>query len=301
MIQSDKGEIEIGLLNNVTSALSDTIKDLFSTCSPEEITTGFLVHGKFLRTRLAARLIGPDVSLERLHRITCCCVAIELAHAASLYHDDVIDKAMVRRGSPVFWRRYGVSASVLTGDLLLCGALSVVLRGGDMWAARFFSEKVTEMCKAEVEQELLLRGKRLTAEKCLAIARNKTGSLFAFAAGVCAADSEQLRAFEEAGYAIGTAYQLADDLVDETGDEVKAGKTLGTDRLRNKFTLAHDNQQRPGELILHHVNELRNRAINILTPWPRAVEGLKNFLAEEMNKAPGNTVQLFHKHTAKQA
>jgi hypothetical protein len=162
-----------------------------------------------------------------------------------------------------------------------------------METARFFSEKVAEMCRAEVEQELLLRGMRLTAEKCLAIARNKTGSLFAFAAGICADDGRQLRAFEEAGYAVGTAYQLADDLIDETGNESGAGKTLGTDRLRNKFTLAHDSRQDPEELIVRYVNELCVRAAGLLAPWPRAADALRSFIAEEMNVFPGAMTRFF--------
>ena len=215
-----------------------------------------LMPGKMLRTRLAARLAescasgpGPEV-MERA------CAATEMVHTATLCHDDVIDGALIRRGRPTLWRETGPSCAVLVGDILLCEAIDLVSGAdGDRYVKTFVA-KTREVCTAEAEQELLLRGGPLDVETCLRIARGKTGPLFAFAARVCAGeDTSFAAALEEVGYMVGTAYQIADDVVDVSGEEMVSGKTLGTDSKRGKFTLAHL-PQGGRRLALEHVSSL---------------------------------------------
>jgi hypothetical protein len=106
--------------------------------------------------------------------------------------------------------------------------------------------------------------------------------LFAFAALVCGGDDPKLRgALEEAGYRIGTAYQLADDLLDVVGDEDVAGKTLGTDSARDKSTLSQG-QAQPGRVIGKHTERLLSSALELLAPYPRQRQAIIDYLAEDL-------------------
>lgn len=246
---------------------------------------GQLEPGKMLRTRLAARLIAGSpqgVPLELAARL---CAATELAHTASLCHDDVIDNGLVRRSLPSLWRVSSPSGAVLLGDLLLCAAVDLLLvEGPDRYLSRFVS-KMREVCLAEAEQELIFRGKSVSEETCIRIARSKTGALFAFAAMIAGGeDGRSTEALEEAGYRVGTAYQLADDLLDECGSESKAGKTLGTDRAKRKCTLAqlagHDGGQ-----VAERVRELCRSAVECLVGWPGLAGGMRVFFSEDLESA----------------
>lgn len=235
--------------------------------------------GKMLRTRLAAHLLDEHAGDELVGRVVCACAATEVVHSASLLHDDVIDGGSVRRGRPALWRDIGANGAVLLGDVLFCEALSLIGETKVPAYMHLFVEKVREVCVSEVSQELSLRGRVVDAERCLAVARGKTGPLFSFSALVCAGgDAAKSEAFEEVGYQIGTAYQLMDDLLDERGSEASAGKTLGTDRLRRKFTLAHGVSD-PERGIGPHVERLVDSAIRRLEPWPAVQARLREYLA----------------------
>jgi hypothetical protein len=146
-----------------------------------------------------------------------------------------------------------------------------------------FVEKVEEVVRTEATHEMVLRGSMLDAETCLGVARGKTGPLFAFTAWVSSGgddDEELSRALEEAGYLIGTAYQLLDDLIDVAGDESTAKKTLGTDRLRRKYTLVQDDSVgRSGALA--RIDGLLYKATELLDKWPQFRAGLWSFIERD--------------------
>jgi len=230
-------------------------------------------QGKMVRTKFAARLAQAGIrglheeSLQRL------CATVEMAHTASLFHDDVIDNAMVRRGWPSLWRSAGASGAILLGDLLLCETLQLLLGVDEGRYVQSFVAKITEICRAEAEQEIALRGRPLDVAACLRLARSKTGPLFSFLGRVCGGEDARLAdALEEVGYQVGTAFQLADDLVDKVGGEETAGKTLGTDAERGKHTLAE-------ESAAEEIRRCCECAIEKLAEWPRVREGLSSFLA----------------------
>ena len=237
--------------------------------------------GKMLRTRLAMRLVDRTPCCVEQVRVAA--AAVEMVHAASLLHDDVIDGGEVRRGAPAFWRRFGVSGAILAGDLLFCCSAEVFSRvtGGLDLLPRFV-RKMRELCEAETEQEMFLRGRELGHDEWLDIARRKTGPLFAFVAEVCGgADPGLSAALEEAGYCIGTAYQIADDLIDVAGDSDAAGKTLGNDRLRGKSTIA--TRAREGLCAARdHVPALCASSLDSLRYWPDAHNAVADFLRCDM-------------------
>jgi len=247
-----------------------------------DLDTSQMMPGKMLRSRLAAKLIEADLCGEHWPDAAQFSAAIELAHTASLCHDDVIDNADTRRGLASLWKITGASGAVLIGDILLCEAIELVIETNNGKNLTDFLAKLKEVITAEARGELALRGTILDQPTCLDLARGKTGPLFAFVAAVCGRDNPALSAaLSEAGYLIGTAYQLGDDLLDLVGDEQSAGKTLGTDRQRGKFTLA-DGDEKQRNVLHQEVHRLCETAVDLLTDWPRAQDAVRRYLAEDI-------------------
>ena len=259
--------------HRVTGALSGQI---------DGIDIAPLLPGKMLRARLAGRLLASLDGEAELESVRAACAAAELVHTASLCHDDVVDNSLIRRSLPTLWRTTSPSGAILIGDLLLCEAMSLLVETEKGRYLPAFISMVTQVVQAEAEQELVWRGKRVDAETCLRLARGKTGPLFAFVARVCGGDEQALcAALEEAGYCVGAAYQLADDLLDLIGQEETAGKTLGTDHTREKWTLPEISQEGQ-RLTLERLCELCLSAVKSLEEYPKARQGLTEFLVEDV-------------------
>ncbi len=240
-----------------------------------------LMPGKLLRTRLAARLadvgLGPTgSSLEPL------CAATEMAHAATLCHDRVMHARFVRSSQPSPWRAATPSAAVLIGDVLLCEAMNMLLETEGARCASLFAAKLREACQAQVEQELLRPDQLLDEETWLRLTRGKTGPLFAFIGHICGGECDALgSALAEVGYHIGTAHQLAEDLLDIIGNEEVAGRTPRTDPHREKLTFPPGSPQGPG-IVRKHIAQLCSSALDCLNPWPQARSGLAQFFARDL-------------------
>jgi geranylgeranyl pyrophosphate synthase len=252
-----------------------------------------LVPGKMLRSRLAARLVACGGTRAGRRTLERCCAATEFAHTASLLHDDVIDGGLFRRALPAFWTITSPSAAILVGDLLLCKAMALV---ADTEGGRYmgpFISTIREVCTAEAEQELFLRDKPVDRDTCLRLAREKTGPFFAFVGLVSGGDTDLAGALEEAGYRIGAAYQIFDDLVDIVGDEREAKKTLGTDVARRKFTLPQSPDDGQREAV-ECVEGLCRSAIEHVSEWPPARAGIETYLDQDIRP-------VFQRHLGRQA
>jgi len=241
---------------------------------------GMVGSGKLLRSRMAFRLLkaSPASRISLVHAAA----AVEMIHAASLLHDDVIDGGIVRRSAPTFWVKSGIPGAILLGDLLLFKALDITcqVEGGRL--THTLVKMTGEVCEAEAEQELILRGTRSTWENCVRIARCKTGALFAFIGHACGGDDAALQAaLQEAGYSIGTAYQISDDLLDVNGSEEDAGKTLGTDEARNKTTAANLGPAEFGDPVAF-IEDLTTQATSSLSAWPRIQEAWSFFVETDI-------------------
>jgi geranylgeranyl pyrophosphate synthase len=245
------------------SALADC-KNLFGT-------------GKMLRSRLSLR-VGPAAGVA-YSTILRAAGAVELIHAASLLHDDVIDGGFLRRGAPAFWVDRGIPAAILLGDLLLFKALELVSPVENGRLLPVIIKLTGEVCEAESEQELVTRGKLADWDTCVNTARRKTGALFAFAAHACGGeDAELSAALQESGYLVGTAYQLADDILDANGNTESAGKTLGRDEARGKATAAR--VKPPVEVDrVAFIEELCKSSSTRLAPWPAVQQAWNSYVS----------------------
>lgn len=269
-------------LNDVRVLMAKALAD--TVLSRLQIDTHLLMaNGKMLRSRLALRLgMAARVPYATLLHAS---ASVELIHAASLLHDDVIDGGFLRRNLPTFWLEKGVPGAILVGDLMLFKSLDLL---GDVEDGRLVQSLVKmtgEICDAESEQELVLRGKTAIWENCVRIARRKTGALFAFAGYSAGGHDPVLSAtLQEAGYLAGTAYQLADDILDVSGDEAAAGKTLGTDEARAKTTAvsasAHESID-PAS----YVESLCSQAEDSLSAWPAVKHAWRIFMSHDLRPA----------------
>jgi geranylgeranyl pyrophosphate synthase len=235
----------------------------------------YLGAGKLLRARLALRVGAANGVAPRVRRASA--AAVEMIHAASLLHDDVIDGGLLRRGMPTFWKNFSTSGAILLGDLLLFKAMHLVRATGRMDLVCAFIELAGVVCEAEAEQELIRRQRPATWLQALSTARRKTGALFACAALSAGRTAAERAALCEAGYLLGTAYQVADDILDGSQNEAQAGKTLGTDRVRGKATAA----VRSPAFARRHVEKLCRQSAAQLVRYPRLAAAWQAYLSVE--------------------
>ena len=235
--------------------------------------------GKLLRSRLAFHA-GTAVETDR-KSLVYASAAVEMIHTASLLHDDVIDGGMLRRGAPTFWVERGTAGAILLGDLFLFKAIDLTHRVENGRMAHELVKLTGEVCEAESEQEIVLHGASSELETCVSIARRKTGALFAFAGYAAAGKDEALQdALKEAGYRLGTAYQMADDILDVFGDAEAVGKTLGTDHQRQIVSSADLH-----EVAIEKIAGLCAESADILDPWPKAQAGVQAYLDADLQPA----------------
>ena len=235
--------------------------------------------GKMLRAQLILS-VGPAAGAPQTVLYPTA-AAVEMLHAASLLHDDVVDGGSKRRGKPAFWVSEGAKAAILMGDLLVSRAAGYVLETLPSIMPVLITT-LQEMCDAEAEQEFLPFPDEGAWARCVSIARRKTGSLFALAA-CCAAgtDGRLSIALRRAGYAIGTAYQLADDLVDTCSDDALFGKSLGSDARMGKLTAATARGE-AGEDPAPYIERLLCASGQELSSWPAVQDAWARYAHDVM-------------------
>jgi octaprenyl-diphosphate synthase len=197
--------------------------------------------GKRLRpalVALCARAVHPDPDAERIVLVS---ASVELVHMATLVHDDVVDNTTLRRGQPTANAVFGNGAAVLVGDFLLARAMQILSLDGDLSVMRTVADVTIEMSEGEVMEILATGDATITFERYIDILQKKTA---AFVMGCCrcgaligGATEEQRSSLSEYGRHVGLAFQIADDLLDYTGDPEITGKPIGSDLRDGRATL----------------------------------------------------------------
>jgi geranylgeranyl pyrophosphate synthase len=192
--------------------------------------------GKRLRPLLVCLASGvPVVEGDGLLRAA---VAVELVHAATLVHDDVLDAASLRRGRPTVVATGGRLVATAVGDLLFSRAFAELAAGGSVEAVRALSRAVSGLAAGELMQRSDAWNPGVSVERYLERCRLKTAVLFRGACELGAlsggADMDGLGRF---GESIGLAFQLLDDILDVTGPVQRTGKPRGADLLDGTVTL----------------------------------------------------------------
>ncbi|MGC9947274.1 MAG: polyprenyl synthetase family protein [Bryobacteraceae bacterium] len=236
--------------------------------------------GKRLRPTLlllASKLIG-DGGESAIHLGA----VVEIIHAATLVHDDVIDDARTRRGRPSANAQWGNHTSVLAGDWLYMEAFQVALRERNFHVLDLLIGLTQMMVEGELLQLERIGRIEVTEADCMELVDRKTACLFSVCAKlgaiVSGADSQTEERLGDYAWNLGMAFQLVDDLLDFTSREKVLGKPVGNDLREGKVTLplvyaleqASGEERRRVETILHERNYER-------VPFPQILEMVERY------------------------
>ena len=196
--------------------------------------------GKRLRAILtlgSAKLCGYSKGSRDVNLAAC----VELIHAATLMHDDVIDKGQIRRGKKTLNNIWGNQSSILVGDYLLSRCFEMMVEDGNLEILKLLSSTSAEISQGEVLQ-LQHKGEiDMLEETYFKIISSKTASLFAAATRVGSVIVEKENKIKDAlefyGKNLGLTFQIADDTLDYNSDLKVFGKKLGNDFFEGKITL----------------------------------------------------------------
>ena len=167
--------------------------------------------------------------------------AVELVHMATLVHDDVLDRAELRRGRPTVAHEFGVGTAVSAGNFLLARAFTEIVGAGDPVAVEVLSSTAVSLSEGEVLQRDEAYNVGITAADYERRCARKTADLFAaschLGAMLSAAGADAVTALGEYGRLIGLAFQVFDDILDCSGEQVDTGKRPGADVRDGTITL----------------------------------------------------------------
>ena len=203
-----------------------------------EATAGTLAAGgKRLRPLLVLLCAGAVEDDEPIRAAA----AVELVHMATLVHDDVIDRAALRRGHATVFAASGRETATATGDFVFSRSFALLTRNGDERQVRVLADACLALAEGELAQRHDAYRPDVTEERYLHRCRLKTASLFAaacrlgaLAAGRAEDEADALAAY---GQDLGVAFQMLDDVLDVSGPAERTGKHRGTDVLDGTVTL----------------------------------------------------------------
>ena len=195
--------------------------------------------GKRLRPALLLLMCGA-LDCQDEQRLSLAAV-VEFIHTATLLHDDVVDESTLRRGRSTANEVFGNPASVLVGDFLYSRSFQMMVEVGDMRIMQTLAEATNVIAEGEVLQLMNMHDAALSEQGYLRVIRSKTAKLFEASARLAALLSQSSPAVEQHcadyGQALGTAFQVIDDVLDYDGDALEMGKNLGDDLREGKVTL----------------------------------------------------------------
>lgn len=239
-------------MENYIKLINENLDKFLEVKYPESIFKSMrysvLAKGKRLRPIMcleACRVFGGN--LEDAIPTAC---AIEMLHAQSLIHDDLpcMDNDDFRRGQPTNHKVFGEAIAVLAGDALLSLAPQLILQKSKNLSEKTIIRLIEEYCMAAGAYGLIAgqvvdiesENKEISPETLKFIHTHKTAELFKFAlkagAIVANADEDKITAMQEIGQNLGFAFQICDDILDETSTFEAMGKTLGKDKQAEKST-----------------------------------------------------------------
>lgn len=224
----------------VLAEIEETLAGEFGPYSPllRDAASHLLqAGGKRLRPALVLLAAEATGGIQPGHHVLA--KAVELLHTATLIHDDILDEAPTRRGRPSVGAHWGQKVAVIAGDFLLARSSLMVSELGMPSLNALYARTVMDMCEGEIRQQIHRRQTELATY--LDVIERKTAILMAAgcegAAMLNRAPQEQVAGLREYGLALGTAFQVVDDLLDFTGNVREVGKAVGSD-LREGFWTA---------------------------------------------------------------
>ena len=230
LIAADMAEVDRVIAQRLDSGVP-----LVGTVSQYIISAG----GKRIRPALLLLMAGA-IGYTDTQRFNLAAI-VEFIHTATLLHDDVVDESTLRRGRPTANESFGNPASVLVGDFLYSRAFQMMVDTGEMRVMEILADATNVIAEGEVMQLMNMHDAALDEAGYLRVIRSKTAKLFEASTRLAAVMAKGTPALENAcaeyGQALGTAFQVVDDVLDYDGDATELGKNLGDDLREGKNTL----------------------------------------------------------------
>jgi len=251
-----------------------------------ELLTYVIDHGgKRLRPALLI-MSSRFYPVEDHDKVMSAAAAIELLHTASLVHDDLVDNASLRRGSPTLNKYWGGGTTVLIGDYLLARSAWLATHTRMLRLIERFSDTLVIIVEGEL-REIFKTSSIFSRDDYNRRIYAKTASLFAVSAEAGAmlssAPDAHIQVLRDYGHAIGMAFQIIDDVLDFTGKEGVVGKTLGNDLRQNVVTLPL--------IYWHEANSQDDRVERVLNQDPER-EKLLAAIVSEVSQSPAIAASL---------
>jgi len=200
-----------------------------------------LVSAGGKRIRPALVLLAAKCGRYDLQKLIPAAVAVELTHAATLVHDDVIDRAQVRRGRPTVAAQLGDEPAIVVGDFYFAKAYEQAASTDSTQVVAILARAVMEICAGEVRQQAIRHRFDTTIDEYMVRIEAKTATLLAACCDIGAVlgglDREKRSALREYGRLLGLAFQIVDDVLDYEGSEDEIGKPIGHDIAEGFATL----------------------------------------------------------------
>ncbi len=232
LISAGKGDT-FSLIDELSCSLKDN----------DEIThlLSYSLNGGGKRLRPALTLLSGKFGNYNLDQLLMMATAIEILHTATLVHDDVIDRAALRRGKPTINAIYDNDKAILLGDYLLAKAGYFVSNTQNLRVIKLFVQNLLVICGGELTQNFSVFDPGQTRPYYLSRIASKTASLLSLAtesgAILSEAPESTIRALKNYGYYLGITFQIIDDILDFVGNEVEMGKPVGSDLAQGILTL----------------------------------------------------------------
>ena len=255
---------------HIESALKELFENLKFTAEPaglyDPLRYMMEIGGKRIRPRLcltAYSLFKDSFSEEILAPAS----AIEVFHSFTLIHDDIMDKADVRRGVPTVYRKWDENTAILSGDVMSIESYKLIAKAPAAVLPQvlsLFSQTAAEVCEGQQYDMDFENMQHVPMDAYMKMIGLKTAVLIACAAKMGAiiggASQEQCELLYKYGYDLGLAFQVADDWLDTFGDPKVFGKAIGGDILNNKKTWlmikALEKASDSEKVALHHAMEM---------------------------------------------
>ena len=216
-------------LDSVEALLRDSVKSDYPFVTE---TSQHLVAAGGKRFRPLVVLLAAQFGDASAAGVVPSAVVVELTHLATLYHDDVMDEAVMRRGAVSANSRWGNTVAILTGDFLFARASDILADLGPE-AVRLQARTFERLVQGQIRETVGPADNDDHVDHYLRVVADKTGSLIGtscrFGAMLAEADESIVEVVTRYGERIGVAFQLSDDLLDVTSESTASGKTPGTD------------------------------------------------------------------------
>jgi len=285
-------------IEQLQTIVNKAIADTKYTSEPAELyePISYLMQlgGKRMRPVLvliSTELFGADV-LKALDAA----IGIELFHNFTLMHDDIMDKAPLRRGNPTVHVKWNESAAILSGDVMFVEAYKLMIKVEDSIlrdVLDIFSDTASGVCQGQQADMNFEKRDHVSLDEYIEMIRLKTAVLLAgsmqIGALIGGAEKEQAHLLYEFGENLGLAFQLQDDILDVYGDPEKFGKQVGGDILADKktFLLIKARELAKGETAveldkwLNNSNVIPENKVNAITAIYNSI-GVRKLAEAEM-------------------